>query len=175
MARGANLPDRPISREYRRLGDLIRFVRPYRLQVVGGTLALLVSAGTVLALGAGMRYLVDRGFGLGDPGILDQAVLALFGVTVIMALSTYCRFYLVTWVGERVVADVRKAVFDHLVRLSPGFFEVTRTGEVISRLTTDTTLLQQVVGSSASIALRNSIMMVGATVMLFITSPKLTG
>lgn len=175
MARGPNLPDRPVSREYRRLIDLLRFVGPYRWQVVGGTFALLISASTVLALGSGMRYLVDRGFGLGDPGILDQTVLALFAVTVIMACSTYARFYLVTWVGERVVADVRKAVFDHIVRLSPGFFEVTRTGEVISRLTTDTTLLQTVVGSSASIALRNSIMMVGATVMLFITSPKLTG
>jgi ATP-binding cassette subfamily B protein len=175
MARGPSLPDRPVSREYRRLFDLLRFVAPYRWQVVAGTFALLISASTVLALGSGMRYLVDRGFGLGDPSILDTAVLGLFGVTVIMACSTYARFYLVTWVGERVVADVRKAVFDHIVRLSPGFFEVTRTGEVISRLTTDTTLLQTVVGSSASIALRNTIMMVGAAVMLFITSPKLTG
>ncbi len=176
MARGgANLPDRPTSREIRKLTDLLRFVSPYRWRVVGGTLALLVTASTVLALGSGMRYLVDRGFGLGDPHILDQTVAALFTVTVVMAIATYARFYFVTWVGERVVADIRKAVFDHIVSLSPGFFEVTRTGEVISRLTTDTTLLQTVVGSSASIALRNTIMMIGATVMLFITSPKLTG
>ena len=86
MARGAPLPDRPTSREFRRLTDLLRFVAPYRLRVVGGTLALMVSASTVLALGSGMRYLVDRGFGLGDPHILDQTVLALFCVTVIMAL-----------------------------------------------------------------------------------------
>ena len=175
MARGPNLPDRPVSREYRHLFDLLHFVKPYRWQIFGGTVALTVTAGMVLALGSGMRYLVDRGFGLGDPAILDQTVLALFGVTFILAIGTYVRFYLVTWVGERAVADIRKAVFDHIVSLSPGFFEVTRTGEVISRLTTDTTLLQQVVGSSASIALRNTIMMVGATVMLFITSPKLTG
>ncbi|MDY0871196.1 ABC transporter transmembrane domain-containing protein [Dongia rigui] len=176
MARGgANLPDRPTSREIRRLSDLLRFVSPYRWRVIGGTLALLVTASTVLALGSGMRYLVDRGFGLGDPHILDQTVAALFAVTVVMAVATYARFYFVTWVGERVVADIRKAVFDHIVSLSPGFFEITRTGEVVSRLTTDTTLLQTVVGSSASIALRNTIMMVGATVMLFITSPKLTG
>src|SRR5262249_1974300 len=140
-----------------------------------GTFALLITASTVLALGSFMRYLVDRGFGLGDPQILDRTVLALFIVTVVLALATYARFYLVTWVGERVVADVRQAVCHYIIRLSPGFFEVTRTGEVISRLTTDTTLLQTVVGSSASIALRNSIMMVGAAVMLFITSPKLTG
>jgi ATP-binding cassette subfamily B protein len=174
MARAPQLPDRPVSREYRRLVDLFRFVKPYRWQVVGGTIALFITASTVLALGSGMRYLVDRGFGLGDPAILDKAVLALFIATVVLAVSTYARFYLVTWVGERVVADLRKAVFDHIVRLSPGFFEVTRTGEVISRLTTDTTLLQTVVGSSASIALRNTIMMIGAAVMLFITSPKLT-
>jgi ATP-binding cassette subfamily B protein len=174
MARG-NLPERPVSRQYRHLFDLIRFVRPYRWQIAAGTVALAITAGTVLALGSGMRYLIDNGFGLGDPGILDQAVLGLFGVTVLLAGATYTRFYLVTWVGERVVADIRKAVFDHIVSLSPGFFEVTRTGEVISRLTTDTTLLQTVVGSSASIALRNAIMMTGATVMLFITSPKLTG
>jgi ATP-binding cassette subfamily B protein len=176
MARGgANLPDRPTSREIRKLTDLLVFIKPYRWRVVGGTLALLVTASTVLALGSGMRYLVDRGFGLGDPHILDQTVAALFAVTVVMAVATYARFYFVTWVGERVVADIRKAVFDHIVSLSPGFFEITRTGEVVSRLTTDTTLLQTVVGSSASIALRNTIMMVGATVMLFITSPKLTG
>ncbi len=176
MARsGGNLPERPTSREIRRLTDLLYFIKPYRWRVVGGTLALLVTASTVLVLGSGMRYLVDRGFGLGDPRILDQTVGALFAITVVMSVATYARFYCVTWIGERVVADIRKAVFDHIVSLSPGFFEVTRTGEVISRLTTDTTLLQTVVGSSASIALRNIIMMIGATVMLFITSPKLTG
>lgn len=170
-----NQPDRPTSREIRHLADLLFFIKPYRWHVLGGTLALLVTASTVLALGNGMRYLIDRGFGLGDPQILDQTLGALFAVTVVLAIATYTRFYFVTWIGERVVADIRKAVFNHIINLSPGFFEVTRTGEVISRLTTDTTLLQTVVGSSASIALRNTIMMIGAAVMLFITSPKLAG
>src|SRR6185369_2535605 len=148
---------------------------PYRWQAVGATFALLVAAGTVLALGPGLKFLIDQGFGEGDPTVLNKAVLALFVVAVLLALGTAARFYLVSWIGERVVADMRRAIFSHIVGLSPGFFEVTRTGEVISRLTTDTTLLQTVVGPSASIALRNTIMMVGATVMLFIISPKLTG
>jgi ATP-binding cassette subfamily B protein len=101
-------------------------------------------------------------------------VLALFGVSVLLAFGTFMRFYLVSWVGERVVADIRKAVFDHIIGLSPGFFEITRTGEVVSRLTTDTTLLQVVVGSSVSIALRNALLIIGGMVMLFVTSPKLT-
>jgi len=95
-------------------------------------------------------------------------------VSVLLAAGTFARFYLVSWVGERVVADIRKAVFDHIIGLSPGFFEITRTGEVVSRLTTDTTLLQVVVGSSVSIALRNLLLIIGGTVMLFVTSTKLT-
>jgi ATP-binding cassette, subfamily B, bacterial len=168
-------PDRPQASDIKRLWHLIAFVRPYRWQVAGATLALLVTAGMVLGLGTGVRYLIDHGFGEGDVEILNRAVLALFGVTAILAFGTYARFYLVTWVGERVVADIRSAVFDHIIGLSPGFFEITRTGEIISRLTTDTTLIQTVVGSSASVALRNSILMVGGAIMLFVTSPKLAG
>jgi ATP-binding cassette subfamily B protein len=99
----------------------------------------------------------------------------MLAVILLLAAATYSRFYLVSWIGERVVADVRRAVFDHVVRLSPGFFEVTRTGEVLSRLTTDTTLLQMVIGSSASVAIRNFLLFVGASIMLAVTSPKLTG
>jgi ATP-binding cassette subfamily B protein len=101
--------------------------------------------------------------------------VALLGVVAVLAVATYARFYLVTWLGERIATDIRRAVYDHVVGLSPAFFEVTRTGEVLSRLTTDTTLIQTVVGSSVSIALRNSLMFVGGTVMLTITSPRLTG
>ncbi len=153
MARGAPLPDRPTSREIRRLTDLLRFVSS--LSLAGRGRHDCPAGFRQHGPGAGQRHALPGRSRLwpGDPHILDQTVLALFCVTVIMALSTYARFYFVTWVGERVVADIRKAVFDHIVGLSPGFFEVTRTGEVISRLTTDTTLLQTVVGSSASIAL----------------------
>ncbi|HXG82280.1 MAG TPA: ABC transporter transmembrane domain-containing protein [Sphingomicrobium sp.] len=167
--------DREVSRNYRMLFRLARFAMPYRWQIAGATFALLIAAGTTLALGAGLRLLIDQGFGTsGDTSLLDRAVLILFGVSVLLACSTFGRFYLVSWVGERVVADIRKAVFDHIIGLSPGFFEITRTGEVVSRLTTDTTLLQVVVGSSVSIALRNTLLIVGGMVMLFITSPKLT-
>jgi ATP-binding cassette, subfamily B, bacterial len=166
--------DRDVSRDYRLLYRLARFAMPYRWHIAGATLALLVAAGTTLALGAGLRLLIDQGFGAGDGSLLDRAVLILFGVSVLLACSSFGRFYLVSWVGERVVADIRKAVFDHIIGLSPGFFEITRTGEVISRLTTDTTLLQVVVGSSVSIALRNMLLILGGAVMLFITSPKLT-
>ncbi len=171
----APIPDRPVPRDPRRALEILRFIRPYRWQAAGATVMLLIAAGTVLALGPGFKFLIDQGFGQGDPTVLDKAVLALFGVAIVMAVGTAGRFYLVSWIGERVVADIRRAVFDHIIGLSPGFFEVTRTGEVISRLTTDTTLIQAVIGSSVSVALRNSILIVGGLVGLMLTSPKLTG
>jgi len=151
------------------------FVRPYRLQVAGAAVALIVAAVTVLAMGNGLRLLVDKGFSAGDPALLDRAVIVLMGVVVLLAGSSYARFFLVSWIGERVVADIRKAVFNHVISLSPGFFETTRTGELLSRLATDTTLVQTVVGSSVSIALRNTLLFCGALVMLLITSAKLSG
>jgi len=166
--------DRDVSHDYRLLFRLARFAKPYGWQIAGATVALIITAGTTLALGIGLRVLVDQGFSAGDASLLDRAVLILFGVSVLLAAGTFARFYLVSWVGERVVADIRKAVFDHIIGLSPGFFEITRTGEVVSRLTTDTTLLQVVVGSSVSIALRNLLLIIGGTVMLFVTSTKLT-
>jgi ATP-binding cassette subfamily B protein len=168
-------PDRPMSRDFRILLDILKFLRPYRVQAIGATLALLVAAGTVLALGPGLKFMIDQGFGQSDPTVLNKAVLALIVVAVLLALGTAARFYLVSWIGERVIADMRQAIFSHIIGLSPGFFEVTRTGEVIARLTTDTTLIQTVIGSSVSVALRNSILLLGGFVGLFVTSPKLTG
>ena len=125
-------------------------------------------------IGQAVRRVVDHGFGSG--GIfIDQYFLALLGVVAVLAAATYGRFYLVTWLGERVVADLRKAVYDHVISLSPAFFETTRTGEVLSRLTADTTLIQSVVGSSASIEMRNLLLFLGGSVLLVISSPKLTG
>ena len=129
----------------------------------------------MLALGFGVRKLVDDGFASGDAALLDGAVMVLFGVILLLAVASYARFYLVSWIGERVVADIRRAVYERVISLSPAYYEVTRTGEILSRLTTDTTLLQVVVGSSVSIALRNTLLLVGGTVLLIITSPKLTG
>jgi ATP-binding cassette subfamily B protein len=153
--------DRPTSRNLLQLRRLWAFVRPYRLQVVGATGAVAVAAGTVLGLGFGLRKLVDEGFASGNAELLDQAVLVLFAVVLLLAVASYMRFYLVSWIGERVVADLRRAVFDRVIRLSPAYYEVTRTSEILSRLTTDTSVLQMVVGTSVSIALRNLLMMVG--------------
>ncbi|WP_421706965.1 ABC transporter transmembrane domain-containing protein [Algihabitans sp.] len=167
--------DRPKSRDLRVLGTLWAFIRPYGWQVAAAALALIVAAGTVLALGKGLRMLVDEGFASGNAALLDKAVLVLLAVVVLLAGATYARFYLVSWIGERVVADVRRAVFDRVIALSPAYFEINRTGEILSRLTTDTTILQVVVGSSVSVALRNVLLFAGGLVLLMVTSPKLTG
>ncbi len=153
---------------------ILRFLRPYRAQVIAASVALVVAAGTVLAVGQGLRLLVDRGFAGRDPAMLNLMLVAMLLVVVVMAIATGARFYLVSWIGERVSADIRQAVFNHVLSLSPGFFEVARTGEILSRLTTDTTLLETVVGSSASLALRNLLLLVGGAIMLAVTSPKLT-
>jgi ATP-binding cassette subfamily B protein len=152
---------------------LARFLAPYRMRLAGAMAALLVAAGCVLALGQGVKYVVDSGFGSGDPRLLDQALAALIGVAATLALATWFRFFLMMTLGERVVADLRRAVFDHILGLEPAFFEATRTGEVISRLTNDATLLQQVIGYGVSMFVRNGLMMLGAGVMLFVTSWKL--
>ena len=161
--------------ELSHLRELWRFVRGYRLQILGALVSLTVAAGTVLALGFGLRRLVDDGFASGNSALLDQAVVVLVGVILLLAAASYARFFLVSWIGERVVADIRRAVYRQLLELSPAYYEVTRAGEIMSRLTTDTTLLQQVVGTSASIALRNFLLLVGGAVLLVVTSPKLTG
>src|SRR5438552_1153348 len=150
------------------------FVRPYRRQVVYAAVGLLFAAAAVLAMGQGLRFVVDRGFSAGDAAELDRMLGAMLAVIIVVALATYTRFYYVSWLGERVTADLRRAVFDHLLRLPPSFFEITRTGEVISRLTDDTTMLETIIGSSASMAIRNSLLMIGGFVMLMLTSVKLT-
>ena len=151
-----------------------RFLRPYRRRIAAAAIALVVAAGSVLAIGQGLKLVIDRGIAAGNPGMLNEALVGLLAVIVIMSGATFGRFYLVTWLGERVTADLRRAVFEHILKLSPAFFEVTRTGEVISRLTNDTSLLETVVGSSASFALRNFLLMIGAFVLLAHTSPRLT-
>ncbi len=165
---------RPSSKNLRQLKILWRFVRPYRARVAWAALALVVAAGSVLAIGQGLKLVIDRGIAAGNAGLLNEALIGLLTVIVVLAGATFGRFYLVTWLGERVTADIRRAVFDHILDLSPSFFEITRTGEVISRLTNDTQLLETVVGSSASFALRNLLLMIGAFVMLALTSAKLT-
>jgi ATP-binding cassette subfamily B protein len=155
------------------LRRLAGFLAPYRARVAVAVIALIVAAGCVLALGQGLKYVVDNGFGSGDPRLLNQALGAMIGVAIALSLATFFRFYLMMTTGERVVTDLRRAVFDHILALEPAFFDATRTGDVISRLTNDTLQLQQVIGYGLSMFVRNSLMMAGAAVMLFVTSWKL--
>jgi len=172
MGTSASTPPRPpVVRTLRRLGS---FLAPYRRRFVYAGIALLVAAGCTLAVGQGLKLVVDRGFTAGIGAELDRALFELLAIIAVMAAATYVRFYNVSWIGERVTADLRRRVFNHLLTLSPGFFEVTRTGEVISRLTNDTTMLENVIGSSLSMALRNTVLGVGALVLLMLTSLKLT-
>ena len=158
----------------RHLAILLDFVAPYRVRIAGAAIALIVAAGSFLIIGQGLRRVVDMGFAHGDASALNAALVALLGVIAVMAAATYTRFYLVSWLGERVIADIRRAVFSHLLELSPAFFEQARTGEMISRLTADTALLEQVVGTSVSMAARNTLLGLGSLVMLALTSWKLT-
>ncbi len=164
---------RPSSRDLRVLQQLFAFLRPYRGAVAGAALALLVAAAAVLGFGVVLQRVVDQGLSSGSVAALNQALALFLVVVTVMAASVAARVYLVTWIGERVVADIRKAVFAQVLRLEPAFFEVTRTGEVISRLTTDTSLLQVVVGSTLAIAVRNALLISGGLVMLTLTSAKL--
>ncbi len=153
---------------------LLHLLAPYRQRVIIAAIALVLAAGAMLAVGQGLRTVIDKGFSAGDPAWLDRSLAAMFGVIVLLAVATYLRFYNVSWLGERVTADIRRRVFDHLLSLPPAWFEAGRTGEVISRLTSDTTQIENVVGSSLSIALRNALLLMGGLVMLFTTSIKLT-
>ena len=162
-------------RDLKPLRRLMPYLAPYRWQIAGAVLALSVSAATTLGLGQGLRVMIDKGFGAGDPGMLDQVLGIMLVVTVLLGAAAFGRFFLVSWVGERVVADLRTAAHAHVLRLSPAWFEHKRVGDILSVLTTDTTLLQVVIGSSISIALRNGLMLIGGLTMLLITSAKLTG
>ncbi len=167
-------PKLPPVTALKTLARVGRFLRPYTRMVVFAGIALTFAAASVLAIGQGLKFVIDRGFAAGNAAELDRALAVMLAVIVVLALATYTRFYCVSWLGERVTADLRRAVFDHLMALPPGYFEVMRTGEVISRLTNDTTMLETVIGSSASMAVRNLLLMVGGLVMLALTSAKLT-
>jgi ATP-binding cassette subfamily B protein len=159
------------------LKGLIPFLMPYRKQFALAGVALLVAACATLAIPYAFRQMIDLGFsnsGQNSIKHVDLTFLALFGVAVILGIATAARFYMVSWLGERVTADIRNAVYSHVITQSPEFFETTQTGEVLSRLTTDTTLIQSVVGTSISMALRNSLLFFGGLIMLFVTSLKLS-
>ncbi|WP_417831360.1 ABC transporter transmembrane domain-containing protein [Terasakiella sp.] len=175
MASSQRLMDRPKSKNFHVLIRLFSFLAPYKPRVLLAFVALITTVGATLGLGQGLKQLIDAGFTAQNPQALDNALVFLLILAVVMAAGTFLRFFMVSWIGERVVADIRQAVFQRILSLHSAFFEVTRTGEILSRLTTDTTLLQSVIGSSASMALRNFLNLLGGVAMLFITNAKLTG
>jgi len=150
------------------------FITPYRWHALGALLALIVTAAITLSMGQGIRLLVDQGFMTQSPHLLNQSIGLFLLLVMGLAIGTFARFYLVSWIGERCVADIRRQVFNHLIYLHPGFYENNRSSEIQSRLTADTTLLQSVIGSSLSLFLRNLLMVLGGIVLLFVTNPKLT-
>ena len=162
------------SRQRQTIAVVRRFLAPYRLQVIGALLALLFTAVLTLCVGQGVKLLVDEGFATQSPAMLNRSIL-LFGLLVVaLAVGNFSRFYLVSWIGERVVADIRKRVLNHLLGLHPGFYETNRSSEIQTRLTADTTLLQSMVGSTLSLALRNTLMLLGGSILLLVTNLKLS-
>ena len=163
------------SRQRNALRMAWRFIAPYRGRVFGALLALMFTAAITLSMGQGIKLLVDQGLATQSPAALEQSIGLFFVLVLALAIGTFTRFYLVSWIGERFVADIRKRVFNHLIELHPGFYESNRSSEIQSRLTADTTLLQSVIGSSLSMALRNLIMLVGGSVLLVVSNAKLSG
>ena len=163
------------KRDLRPLRQALPFLRPYVSRLLLALLCLCIAAAAMLGMPIALRYVIDFGFSGADGGNIDKYFEALLLLATVFAFFAGMRYYLVMWIGERVVADIRNAVYRHVIHLSPTFFEVTRTGEVLSRLTADTTLVQSVVGAGISIALRSFIMLMGGMVMLFVTSTKLAG
>ena len=154
--------------------SLLQFLKPYRLRIGIFLIALVFTAMVTLSVGQGLKLVIDQGFSQQSQDHLNTAIIFILVASGLMALGTYVRFYLISWLGERVSADIRTAVFNHVVNLHPAFFETNRSGDIMSRLTSDTTLLQSIIGSSMSIALRSSISFTGALIMLLITNLKLS-
>lgn len=173
----ASLPPAPkdARKNLRRLGLIWNFVKRYPGQLTLAMIALVIAAGSTLAMPQGLKMVIDRGFSASHAGEVDRSFAFLGIIVVTMGIATAVRFYFVTWIGERVIADIRLAVHSHLLTLSPEFFEENRPAEIAARLTGDTTVIENVVGSSASIALRNIIMIVGGLVLMAFVSPRMTG
>lgn len=153
---------------------ILRFLLPYRGRLLAAGTALVFTAGATLFLGRGIQVLIDEGFSGGTRADLANAIGVILVIAAAMAVGTFARFYFVSWLGERVSADIRNAVFDNIIHLDPGYFETNRSGEIMSRLTTDTTLLQTIIGSSLSMALRSGLTLIGGLVLMFITNIQLS-
>jgi len=165
--------DRPPAKSLKPLRTLWPFITPYYRTLIAALIALLVASAAMLAMPVALRYLIDNGFIAQDLETVNRYFGWFLAATVVFSLFASVRYYLVTWLGERVVADIRNAVYARVIRMDPAFFEVTRTGEVLSRLTADTTLVQSISGSGLSIALRSTLSLIGGLIMLILTSPQM--
>ncbi|MCF6439995.1 ATP-binding cassette domain-containing protein [Pseudoalteromonas luteoviolacea] len=171
------MSDTPQKKQQKAIASLlpiVAFIKPYKWVALLALLVLLITAGLNLSIGQGVKFVIDSGFIAGSKEQLTQAISGLVVLISLVAVGTFCRFYLMSWLGERVSADIRKAVFNQIVHLHPSYFEENRSGEMMSRLTTDTTLLQSIVGSSFSMALRSALVLLGGLIMLLVTNIKLT-
>jgi len=174
VSRLPEIPKMAREKTLEKLKLLFGFAAPYRRSVIFAFLSLVLAAGMVLSLGWGLRYLIDRGFGQGDPLTLDTVLILMGSAVLLLAIASFGRSYFIGWVGERVVTDLRQRVFNHLLSLDVGFFEGIRPGELVSRITADTTLIQVVLGGSVAAAVRNFLLLAGGLAMMVATSPKLT-
>ncbi len=154
---------------------LLPYLRPYAWRTAGASLALLAAAALVLGIGQGLKHLIDHGFAGHNPAALNRTAATMFAIVAALGCATSARFYLVSWLGERVGADLRRDLFNQIIGLAPSFFETARSGDILSRLTADVSVLQALVGSAISMWIRNALMLVGALALLIATSPKLAG
>ena len=170
---GTKTEDAPV-RKVREINLLWVFLSPYKSTIFKAMIALVVAAGSTLAIPQAIRRIIDMGFSSVSIDLINLYFLALLGVAIVLAIATFARYYLVTWLGERVVTDIRREVFGKILTLSPVFFEKNRSGDILSRLNTDTTVIQSVVGSTASVALRNLLTLIGGLIMMLVTNWLLT-
>lgn len=177
MARHArrDLPERENPRDLRPLARLLPFLSRYKWQAAAALVALMVASAATLAVPVAVRRVLDNGFSGQNPNVVNTYFLAMLGVVAVLAIASATRFYFVSWIGERVVNDVRDHLFRHLTTLTPEFYEQQRTGEVVSRLTADSQSIKSAFSSTASIALRNAVMLIGALAMMIYTSPQMSG
>jgi ATP-binding cassette subfamily B protein len=169
----AGSSDRPKADSLRPLRTLWPFIRPYAVTLIAAMAALLLASAAMLAMPVALRYLIDSGFASQNAASMERYFIWFLAASLVFSVFAALRYYLVTWLGERVVADIRNAVYDRVIRMDPAFFEITRSGEVLSRLTTDTTLVQSISGTGLSIALRSLLSLVGGLIMLVWTSPRM--
>jgi ATP-binding cassette subfamily B protein len=167
-----------IRSRYRRFSALIQlidFFKPYKLRMLVGFIVLIIAASAALALPIAVKLIIDQGYLLQHNEMLNRYFILLLAIVIVMAVFSATRYYLVMWLGERIVADIRSKLYRHVLTMEPAFFETTRTGEVLSRLTTDTTLVQSVVGAGISVTLRSTLLLIGSLIMLSVTNLELTG